>query len=247
MQSPSPKSVPKHVAIIMDGNGRWAKQRNLPRIAGHQQGAQAVQKCLKAAQELGIQYLTLFAFSVENWNRPKVEIKALMKLLDQFLEKQMKYMKTHKIRLRVVGRYHELPLKTQENLKKAEAATAHFNDFTVCLAVNYGARTEIIDAIRQVAKDAETGKIDLQNFNYENLSGYLYTSGIPDPDFLIRTSGESRLSNFLLLQAAYSEIYLSPLLWPDFDADSFNMAIEEYASRERRYGKISEQITPVEK
>jgi undecaprenyl diphosphate synthase len=231
----------------MDGNGRWAKQRNLPRIEGHKEGAHAVQKCMKAAQELGIQYLTLFAFSVENWNRPKEEIQALMNLLDKFLDEQMKYVETHKIRLRILGRYHELPLKTQENLRKAEAATAQFSDFTVCIAINYGARTEIIDAIRQVAKDAEAGKIDLQNFNYENLSDYLYTSGIPDPDFLIRTSGESRLSNFLLLQAAYSEIYLSPLLWPEFDGDSFNIAIEEYASRERRYGKTSEQINSLEK
>ncbi len=237
-----PQKLPRHVAIIMDGNGRWAKQRNLPRIAGHQRGAKVIDSTVEAARECGIQYLTLYAFSVENWNRPKVEIKALMGLLETYLKNNFAKLLEEKIRLKVIGRYRELPKHIQELLQKTEEATAEFDSFTLCLALNYGARTEIVDAVRKLAKDASEGTLEVQDLNYEMLQTYLYTDGIPDPDLMIRTSGESRLSNFLLLQSAYSEIIFCSELWPDFGSESFKNALAEYASRERRYGKTTEQI-----
>lgn len=237
-------NLPRHVAIIMDGNGRWAQQRGLPRIEGHRRGAEAVKRCLKAAQENGVTHLTLYAFSVENWNRPKDEVDALMDLLDRFLRDQLPELLKRKIRLRVIGRYRELPPFIQEKLRETEAATAGFEDYTVGLALNYGSRTEVVDAARAIAKAAKAGQLDPDALDYASFSRFLYTHEMPDPDLIIRTSGESRLSNFLLLQSAYSEIYLSPVLWPDFDQAEFQTALSAYTTRERRYGKTAGQLIP---
>jgi undecaprenyl diphosphate synthase len=237
------KKTPEHVAIIMDGNGRWAKQHNLPRIEGHRRGAEAVKRTLKAAQENGVKNLTLYAFSVENWNRPKNEVDALMDLLDRFLRDQLPELIKRKIRLRVIGRYRELPERIQARLRNAEEVTQEFDEYTLGLALNYGSRTEIIDAVKAVVHAARVGDLDLDNLDYDHFRSYLYTREMPDPDLVIRTSGESRLSNFLLLQSAYAEIYLSKVLWPDFDEKEFKNALTEYASRERRYGKTAEQLT----
>lgn len=244
MQQDSRNTPPRHVAIIMDGNGRWAKEHGLPRIEGHRRGAQAVRHSLEAARDLGLRYLTLYAFSVENWNRPKDEIQALMDLLDRFLKEQLHHLLKNKIRMRVIGRYHELPQNIQERLRDAEARTADFTDFTVGLALNYGSRTEVVDAARAIAKAAQDGTLDPNQLDYAQFRSFLYTDDMPDPDLVIRTSGESRLSNFLLLQSAYSEIHFSKVLWPDFDRACFEAALEDYAQRERRYGKTSEQLQP---
>ena len=226
----------------MDGNGRWAKQRGLPRIEGHRRGAEAVKRTLQAAQESKVPYITLYAFSVENWNRPKDEIDGLMELLDRFLVDQLKELLKRKIRLRVVGRYQELPAHIQERLRDAEAKTAAFTEHTLALALNYGSRTELIDAVKAAASDAQSGKLDIESLDYDAFRPYLYTNDMPDPDLVIRTSGESRLSNFLLLQAAYAEIYITDVLWPDFDQEQFKLALQDYASRERRYGKTGDQL-----
>ncbi|MEO0509600.1 MAG: isoprenyl transferase [Verrucomicrobiota bacterium] len=237
-----PTNIPKHIAIIMDGNGRWAKQRGLPRIEGHRRGAESVKRTLKAAQEAGVACLTLYAFSVENWNRPKEEVDALMNLLESFLLDQLPVLKKRKIRLRVVGRYRELPEKIQRLLRETEAKTAEFCEHTLALALNYGSRTEVVDAVKSVAQAAKSGALDLEDFDYDQLRPHLYTADMPDPDLVIRTSGESRLSNFLMLQSAYAEIYISDVLWPDFSHKEFQAALDNYANRERRYGKTTEQL-----
>lgn len=226
----------------MDGNGRWANERGLPRIEGHRRGADAVKRALKAAQENGVKIITLYAFSVENWNRPKDEVDALMQLLDRFLKDQLTELVKRKIRLRVVGRYQELPEHIRERLSHVEAATAKFTDYTLALALNYGARTEVVDAARAIAQAAQAGKINPDELDYEQFAQHLYTKDLPDPDLVIRTSGEARLSNFLLLQAAYAEIYFTPVLWPDFDEKHFKLALTDYAARERRYGQTAEQL-----
>ena len=234
--------APKHVAIIMDGNGRWANAHNLPRIEGHRRGAEAVKRTLKIAQDHGIPFITLYAFSVENWNRPKDEVDALMDLLDKFLADQLKELIKREIRLRVIGRFKELPAHIQERLQKTEQATAHFTKYTLGLALNYGSRTEIIDALRAVTKASKSGDLNIDNFDYNDLRRYLQTGDMPDPDLIIRTSGESRLSNFLLLQSAYAEIHITSVLWPDFGEAEFKIAIKDYVERERRYGKTSCQL-----
>ena len=236
------QNTPKHIAIIMDGNGRWAKQHKVPRIEGHHRGAEAVKRTIKVAQENGVKNLTLFAFSVENWNRPKLEVSALMNLLERFLSEQMPELIKRKIRLRVIGRYRELPERIQALLHEAEETTQDYDEFTLGLALNYGSRTEVVDAVKAVAQAANAGLVDLNKIDYNSFRQYLYTRNMPDPDLVIRTSGECRLSNFLLLQSAYAEIYLSKVLWPDFDEAEFKAAIDEYSSRERRYGKTTEQI-----
>ncbi|WP_244648187.1 MULTISPECIES: isoprenyl transferase [unclassified Lentimonas] len=233
---------PRHVAIIMDGNGRWAQERGLPRIEGHRRGAEAVKRTLKAAKDNGVEIITLYAFSVENWNRPKDEVNALMKLLDRFVAEQLPELIKRKIRLRVVGRYQELPANVQKRLVNAEKATAHFTENTLALALNYGARTEVMDAVKAIAQAAQAGNLDPETLEYADFRQYLYTGDMPDPDLVIRTSGEARLSNFLLLQAAYAEIYFTPVLWPDFDESHFKAALTDYAARERRYGKTAEQL-----
>jgi len=226
----------------MDGNGRWAKERGLPRIEGHRRGAEAVKRTLKAAKDNGVEIITLYAFSVENWNRPKAEVDALMKLLDRFVSEQLPELIKRKIRLRIVGRYAELPENVQNRLNNAEAATAHFTEHTLALALNYGSRTEVVDAVKAIAQAAQAGDLDPNTLEYDDFRQYLYTGDLPDPDLVIRTSGEARLSNFLLLQAAYAEIYFTPVLWPDFDESHFKAALTDYAARERRYGKTAEQL-----
>ncbi|MEM8868566.1 MAG: isoprenyl transferase [Verrucomicrobiota bacterium] len=233
---------PRHVAIIMDGNGRWAKQRGLPRVEGHRRGAESVKKAIRAAQKHNISYLTLYAFSVENWNRPKQEIDALMDLLERFLKDQLPELIKRKVRLRVVGRYQELPERIQKRLSETEAATAEFTECTLGLALNYGSRTEVVDAAKAIAKDAQSGILDPETLDYDAVRPYLYTGGMPDPDLIIRTSGELRLSNFLLLQSAYAEIYFSKVLWPDFNESTFAEALNDYNARERRYGKTADQL-----
>lgn len=227
----------------MDGNGRWAQQRGLSRIEGHRRGAEAVKRTLRAAQESGVRCLTLYAFSVENWDRPKEEVEALMDLLGRFLDEQLPELLKRKIRLRVVGRYQELPEKIQKRLREAEEKTAGFSEYTTGLALNYGSRTEVVDAIKSVAEAAKSGELDLESFDYDQLRAHLYTGDMPDPDLVIRTSGECRLSNFLMLQTAYAEIHISQVLWPDFDQKEFKAALEDFARRERRYGKTTGQLT----
>ncbi len=241
--SPSLQAVPRHVAIIMDGNGRWARARGLPRIEGHRRGVKGVEKALKRARHHGVEVLTLFAFSVENWNRPSEEVDALMEMLQQFLFEQRKVLMDNQIRFRVIGRYQELSPAVQAQLRTVEAETSTFSKHTLALALNYGARTEISDAVKAIAQRVKSGEIDAEAIDWQMVARHLYTHELPDPDLVIRTSGESRLSNFLLLQSAYAEMYFSEVLWPDFDEAHFDAAIRAYQSRERRYGKTTEQLT----
>ena len=232
----------KHIAIIMDGNGRWAKSRGLPRIEGHRRGVENVRSVLEAMQELGIPYMTLYAFSVENWQRPPNEIKALMGLLEHFLKSHLKDLVQKKIRLNAIGQIEALPKRIQEQLHKATAATQHFDQYTLNVALNYGARTEVIDAIKSYADALLKGATQLEELDYSVFSKHLYTADTPDPDLLIRTSGETRMSNFLLLQCAYSELYFTPVYWPDVDKKALMDAVTTYIQREGRFGKTGEQI-----
>lgn len=226
----------------MDGNGRWAQAKGLPRVEGHRRGADAVKRTMEAAETCGVPYITLYAFSVENWNRPKAEVDALMKLLDQFLKTQLTHLKKKKVRLKVLGRVHELPDFVQKRIQHAMEATKHFTQCTLSLALNYGARTEAVDAVKQLMEAAARGEIAPNSVDYQTIAHKLYTAELPDPDLIIRTSGESRLSNFLLLQGAYAEIHFCDVLWPEFGLEHFKAALADYASRERRYGKTGEQI-----
>ncbi len=244
MTQAAPK--PQHVGIIMDGNGRWAKQRGLPRIEGHRRGVETVRSIIDAARELGIQYLTLYAFSVENWKRPGDEVSSLMGLLEFFLRKETKTLVKNRVRLLTIGRTQELPENVREHLEKAKKATADFHDHTLILALNYGSRTEVVDAAPAYAAAVAAGKEKLNDSSWSTFSRFLYTADIPDPDLIIRTSGETRVSNFLLLQAAYAEFVFSPVLWPDFTKADLAAAVDQFARRERRFGLTSEQIkTPV--
>ncbi len=236
--------VPRHVAIIMDGNGRWAKQRGLPRIEGHRRGVETVRSIIDAARDLGINYLTLYAFSAENWQRPPDEVSALMSLLEFFLRREAKTLIKNRIRLHTIGRIEELPAGPLKELKRAIAATHEFTEWNLVLALNYGSRTELADAARAYAAAAVAGREKPEECSWSVLSRYLYTAGLPDPDLLIRTSGETRLSNFLLMQCAYAEMIFSPVLWPDFTKAELVAAIEEYQSRERRFGLTGEQVRP---
>jgi undecaprenyl diphosphate synthase len=249
MPSPSPTpadgaNIPQHVAIIMDGNGRWAKQRGLPRIEGHRRGVEAVRTATYAARDLGVRMLTLYAFSAENWNRPKDEVGALMGLLELYLRKELETFVRDKVRLRTIGRIDGLPEGVQRSLAATVEKTKAFTDYTLVLALNYGSRTELVDAARAYAAAVAAGQEKLNDASYEAIAKHLYTAGMPDPDLVIRTSGETRVSNFLLLQAAYAEFVFTPVLWPDFSKDDLAAAIAEYARRERRYGKTSEQLRP---
>ena len=240
----TPSSIPNHVAIIMDGNGRWAKQRGLPRIEGHRRGVDTVRTIIKAGRELGIPYITLYAFSVENWKRPKEEVGALMHLLEFFLKKELSNLIKDKVRILTIGRIQDMPIGVRKQLDKAVEATSKFTKQTVVLALNYGARTEMIDAARAYATSIATGKAKLNDTSWETFSRYLYTADIPDPDLVIRTSGEMRISNFLLLQAAYAEFVFTPVLWPDFSKTDLATAVATYAKRERRFGQTSDQLKP---
>ena len=226
----------KHVAIIMDGNGRWAKRRGLPKIAGHRAGVKSIEEAIKGARESGVEILTLYAFSTENWKRPKYEVDALFKLLENYIDKEVESLVKNDIRLSVIGRIDGLPQVVQEKLKKTIDRTRNNKTLTLNIALNYGSRTEIVDAVRKIVGDYQKGLIVPDNIDEELLSDYLYTRGMPDPDLLIRTSGEMRVSNFLLWQISYAEIYVTKKLWPDFKKRDFFHAVSEYRKRERRHG-----------
>ncbi len=239
---PVAANVPRHVAIIMDGNGRWARQRGLPRIEGHRRGVETVRTIIDAARAQGIRYLTLYAFSAENWQRPPDEVSALMGLLEFFLRRETKVLVKNRIRLHAIGHLEGLPAGPRRELMRAIAATRNFDDWHLVLALNYGARTEVADAARAYAEAVADGREKLAESSWAAFSRYLYTAEIPDPDLLIRTSGETRVSNFLLLQCAYAEMIFSPVLWPDFSPADLAAAVEEYQRRERRFGLTGEQL-----
>ncbi|MBI4435897.1 MAG: isoprenyl transferase [Candidatus Omnitrophica bacterium] len=229
-------NLPKHIAIIMDGNGRWAKHRGLPRTMGHRAGIKSVRRVVEACVAMKIPVLTLYAFSVENWKRPKKEIGLLMRLLSEFLEKEIDEMNEHNIRFMAIGRLEELPDFVRERLWKTIQATSQNTGLVLNLALNYGGRSEIIDATKKIVQNVKEAKMSVDAINEESFSKFLYTDGIPDPDLLIRTSGEMRISNFLLWQISYSEIVVTKKLWPDFDRSDLEKAIQEFQSRERRFG-----------
>jgi undecaprenyl diphosphate synthase len=226
------------VAIIMDGNGRWAKQRRLPRVAGHRHGVESVRAIVRAAGEAGVKYLTLYAFSVENWNRPKDEVDTLMKYLARFLKGEIGELQRNNVRLEAIGQIYRLPEFVQEQLARTKAALAKNNGLTLILALSYGGRTEIVEAVRSVAKKVKDGRLEPAEINEQLVSQHLYTCQYPDPDLLIRTSGEMRISNFLLWQISYAELVVTPTLWPDFRKPQFFEALEEYTRRHRRFGLV---------
>jgi len=243
MERLNPDKLPQHVAIIMDGNGRWAKRRGLTRIVGHQKGIESVRDVVKISRELGIKWLTLYAFSEENWKRPQYEIKALMNLLTRYLTTELKEMLDKRIRLLSIGQIEKLPPEVQRVLWQTIEKTAHNQEMNLTLALSYGGRQEIVWAVKNMLKDIEKATLNIKQITEERLSHYLYTSHIPDPDLLIRTSGEYRISNFLLWQIAYTEIFISPILWPDFHRERYLEALLDYQKRERRFGSTGEQIT----
>ena len=236
------KKLPKHIAVIMDGNGRWAKEHGKPRVFGHRNGVTAVRETTEAAAELGIEYLTLYAFSTENWNRPRLEVNALMSLLVETLRNEINTLNENNIRLQAIGDLEKLPPKTHKALLEGIQNTQHNQRMTLVLALNYSAKWDILEATRKISDLVKAGQIDAEYINEELFSASLSTHGIPDPELLIRTSGESRLSNFLLWQIAYSELYFTDIFWPEFNKDAFYEAIINFQNRERRFGKTSEQI-----
>ena len=238
-------NLPRHIAVIMDGNGRWAKKKGAMRIFGHRNAVQAVRDVTEGCAELGIKYLTLYAFSTENWARPKEEVEGLMELLVNTLKEEIKTLMDNQVRLITIGNTSHLPLECQKNLAWAMEKT-HLNDgLTLVLALSYSGRWEIITAVKDLAMDVESGKLKTNNISEQVFENYLQTSGIPDPELLIRTSGELRISNFLLWQIAYTELFITPTLWPDFRREHLYEAIWAYQQRERRFGKTSEQLNPV--
>jgi len=239
--TPDPQRLPRHVAIIMDGNGRWAQQRGLSRIAGHRRGKDSVRAVVETARRLGgIEYLSLFAFSTENWARPRREVDALMGLLRRYLRTELGKMMKNEIRLLTVGDTTRLPPALQRNLQETVDATKENRRMTVVLAVSYGGREEIVHAARALARQARDGQLDPERIDEATFDAHLHTAGIPDPDLLIRTSGEMRISNFYLWQSAYSEIYVTDTLWPDFREAQFLEALVRYQQRERRFGRVAE-------
>jgi undecaprenyl diphosphate synthase len=242
MEEIDKEKLPKHIAIIMDGNGRWAKKKLLNRISGHTKGVDAVREVVTTCRELGIKILTLYAFSIENWRRPKEEVKALMGLLNNYLLKERGEMIKNNIRLSAIGRLEDLPPDVQATLQETMKITKHCDGMTLNLALSYGGRSEILHAVRGVLSDFEKKTIKPEEIDQERFSQYLWTWGLPDPDLLIRTSGEFRISNFLLWQIAYTELYVTETLWPDFNREELLKAIADYQSRERRFGLTSEQL-----
>lgn len=234
--------IPRHVAIIMDGNGRWAKRQGLARMFGHRKGVETVHRITEAAAELGISYMTLYAFSTENWNRPKEEVDALMSLLVDTIAKETPTLMKNNVRLQTIGDLSRLPQTTRDNFVACIEETSGNTGLTLVIALSYSARWELIRATQQIAAKVKDGEMLLEDINEEVLGAYLTTSDMPDPDLLIRTSGELRISNFLLWQLAYSELYFTDCLWPEFTTDEFYRAIVDYQHRERRFGKTSEQI-----
>ena len=233
--------IPQHVAIILDGNGRWAKSKGMPRNYGHTKGAKNVEVICEDAYHMGIQYLTLYAFSTENWNRPDTEVEALMKLLATYLKNCIKRADKNNMRIRVIGDISRLDTKFQNTIRELEEATKKNTGLNLQIALNYGSRDEMIRAIKKMVKDHDAGKLETEDITEECFSSYLDTGDIPDPDLLIRTSGEQRLSNYLLWQLAYSEFYFTPVPWPDFSKAELEKAVEAYNQRDRRYGGVKEE------
>ncbi|APO74711.1 undecaprenyl pyrophosphate synthase [Rhizobium etli 8C-3] len=245
MSEPVFLSMPEHVAIIMDGNGRWAKQRGLPRAMGHRKGVEAVRETVRAAGDAGIKYLTLFAFSSENWRRPEAEVSDLMGLLKAFIRRDLAELHAQNVRIRIIGDRHSLRSDILNLLLEAEETTRDNTALTLVIAFNYGSRDEIARAMASIAQDVEAGRLRVQEITPELINARLDTAGIPDPDLIIRTSGEERLSNFLLWQAAYSEFVFVPEFWPDFGRELFYAALEKFAARDRRFGGLSPQAAAV--
>jgi undecaprenyl diphosphate synthase len=231
-------SVPKHVAIILDGNGRWAASRGLPRTAGHTAGAKNVETVAAAAHDLGIEYLTLYAFSTENWNRPADEVKALMNLLDNYLKNCLSTARKNNMRIRVIGDISRLDPSMQDKIRRLESESAVYTGLNLTLAINYGSRDEILRGVKEICRKVQSGRVDIDAMEESYISQHLDTRELPDPDLLIRTSGEQRLSNYLLWQLAYAEFYFTSVPWPDFDKKELKKAVEAYESRDRRYGKV---------
>ena len=234
--------LPRHVAIIMDGNGRWAKLRQRPRVEGHREGINSVREVVRAAGELNIGYLTLYTFSTENWRRPKGEVTALMALLLKTIREEVDELNRNNVRLTTIGRMEDLPLMARRSMQHAIRVLSRNTGLTLNLALSYSSRQEITDAVRRIASEVHAGRLTSRAIDDEVISSHLYTSGMPDPDLLIRTSGELRISNFLLWQLAYTEIYVTDVLWPDFRRKEFYDALLAYQKRERRFGKVSEQL-----
>ena len=234
--------VPKHIAIIMDGNGRWARGKTLPRIAGHREGVNSVREITRVCGEIGVQHLTLYTFSIENWKRPAAEVSALMTLLLRTINKEVKGLHKNNVKFDVIGDLEKLPVSTKNSLQKGADLTAKNTGLTLSLALNYGSRQEIIEAVQKIVIKVKNGSLNSDEINENIFSNYLYTKGIPDPDLMIRTSGESRLSNFLLWQSAYTEIYMTDTFWPEFREKELMKAVKDYQSRERRFGKVSDQL-----
>lgn len=233
----SPK-IPRHVAIIMDGNGRWAQQHHLPRLSGHEAGRKSVKKVVQAAISHGVRYLTLYAFSVENWQRPREEVQGLMGLLRLVLREELAEMGREGVRLRAIGRLQDLPAAVREELESAMEKTKTNTRLDLILALSYGSRVEITEAVKAIARDAKAGQLDPETIDEKTVSQHLYTREFPDPDLLIRTSGEMRISNFMLWQISYAEIHVTPVFWPDFGKAEFAEALADYARRERRFGGV---------
>lgn len=242
VQNLDPNRLPYHVAIIMDGNGRWAKKKSLSRIKGHIQGIDSVRTVVTACREIGIRYLTLYAFSMENWKRPRAEVRALMDLLSQYLLDELEEMLENDIRLNAIGELETLPSRVYERLRQTLKKTSHCQGMTLTLALSYGGRAEIIHAVTSIVSAIENKEMTRKQVSVDSFASHLWTKGLPDPDLLIRTSGEYRISNFLLWQMAYTEIYVTETLWPDFGKKELLEAILDYQSRERRFGLTSEQL-----
>lgn len=237
-------NIPRHVAIIMDGNGRWARQRGMDRVEGHIRGVESVREAIRSATRHGIGYLTLYVFSKENWGRPAAEVDALMELICKCVREETPELVRQGARIRIIGERRNLPENVQKDIARIEADTAGGKTITVGLALSYSSKSEIAEAVRRIAAAAAEGVIKPEDVTTELISDNLYTAGMPDPDLLIRTGGDIRLSNFMLWQAAYAELYFTPEYWPDFGAESFDRAVKAYALRERRYGLISKQLQP---
>ncbi|MCR5197111.1 MAG: isoprenyl transferase [Pseudobutyrivibrio sp.] len=231
-------NVPEHIAIILDGNGRWAKAKGMPRTYGHTVGAKNVETICRAANEMGVKYVTMYAFSTENWSRPADEVKALMKLLGEYIKTCMKTAKKDNLKVRFIGDLSKLDDKLRASIKELTEYSSQFTGLTLTIAINYGSRDEMTRAIKHLASDIKSDKLSVDDINEELFSGYLDTKDIPDPDLMIRTSGEQRLSNYLLWQLAYAEFYFTPVPWPDFTPEELKKAIEEYDKRNRRFGGI---------
>src|SRR5713226_10437387 len=232
------RPLPRHVAIIMDGNGRWATSRGMPRVAGHREGVKAVRNTVRAAGEVGIEYLTLYAFSSENWNRPRHEVSTLMSLLERSIDRELPELMQRNVRFRVIGRPNGVPPEVQRGIDHVVDATAANSGLTLVMAFNYGARDEIVDACRQLARAVRDGRVQPEEIDEVRIGRALYTDGLPDPDLLIRTSGEMRLSNFLLWQVAYTELWVTPTRWPDFGPRDLYLAVADFQQRDRRFGRV---------